>query len=364
MILSDIISEIESFAPLSLQENYDNAGLLTGNHSMNISGALICLDSTEAVIDEAIKKKCNLVIAHHPIIFSGLKKINGYNYVERTIIKAIKNDIAIYACHTNLDNIKAGVNSKIAEKLGLKNAQILSHKKDTLKKIVTFCPVDSAEKIRIALCLAGAGSIGNYDSCSFSLQGEGTFRGNEHSTPYVGKKEELHIEKETRIELVFESCNEKKILNALLKHHPYEQVAYDIFTITNLNQNIGSGMIGEFESEMDAEYFLKKLKEVFKSNLIRHTKIFNKKIKKVGVCGGSGSFLLNQAISAHADAFVSSDFKYHEFFDADEKILVADIGHAESEQFTGEIFYELIQKKFPTFAIQFSEIDTNPINYF
>jgi dinuclear metal center YbgI/SA1388 family protein len=364
MKLQELLKEIELVAPPQLQESYDNAGLIVGNSSMEITGAVICLDSTEEVIDEAIRHKCNLVIAHHPIIFSGLKKINGKNYVERTVIKAIKNDIAIYAAHTNLDNVVQGVNARIGQKLGLRNLRILSPKKGILKKLVTFCPTDHSAAVRDALFEAGAGSIGNYDSCSFNLQGTGTFRATEGADPFVGKVGERHQESETRIEVVFENYKEGGVLKALAETHPYEEVAYDIYLLDNFHKEIGSGMIGEFEHEISEDEFLKLLKTNLKVPLIRHTALRGKAIKRLAFCGGSGSFLLKTAILAGADAFLTADFKYHDFFDADGKILVADPGHFEIEKFTDEIFYELIQKKFPTFAIRFSEINTNPVNYY
>lgn len=364
MILQNIITEIENFAPLPYQESYDNCGLLTGNKQMEITGALLTLDCIEASVDEAIKKKCNLIIAHHPIIFGGLKKLNGNNYVERTVIKAIQNNIAIYACHTNLDNVKLGVNRKIADKLGLVNQQILAPKKSLLKKLVTFVPNDYLEKVRGALFNAGAGNIGNYDQCSFSLLGTGSFMGNENANPFIGKKGELSLENEIRLELIYESHREFSILSALKQNHPYEEVAYDIYQLENYYQNIGSGMVGEFEKALSENEFLEHLKAVFKLKTLKFTQLMNKPIKKVALCGGSGSFLLKNAISSNSDAYVSSDFKYHEFFDAEDKILIADIGHYESEQFTPEIFYEIISNKFPNFATYLTEINTNPVNYF
>lgn len=364
MLLKTIITEIEKFAPLAYQESYDNCGLLTGHKEQEVTGALLCLDCTEAIIEEAIQKKCNLIIAHHPIIFGGLKKINGTNYVERTIIKAIQNNIAIYACHTNLDNVKLGVNKKIADKLGLINQQILSPKKSLLKKLVTFVPATHLEGVRENLFNAGAGNIGNYDSCSFILEGTGSFRGNENSNPFIGEKGKLSLEKETRLELIFETVNESQIISALKQNHPYEEVAYDIYQLENSYQNIGSGMVGELENPIPEKEFLEKLKCIFKVKVIKHTALTNKNIKKVALCGGSGSFLLKNAINSKSDIYISSDFKYHEFFDAENQILVADIGHYESEQFTPEIFYEIIQNKFPTFAIRLSKTNTNPVNYF
>ncbi|MES2568272.1 MAG: Nif3-like dinuclear metal center hexameric protein [Bacteroidota bacterium] len=364
MILHDIISELEKFAPLSYQESYDNCGLLTGNKEMEISGALLCLDCTEAIVEEAIQKKCNLIIAHHPIIFGGLKKINGSNYVERTIIKAIQNNIAIYACHTNLDNVHSGVNKKIADKLGLINTRILAPKKSLLKKLVTFVPSSHLELVRADLFNAGAGNIGNYSQCSFINEGKGTFRPNEFSNPFSGTKGELSIENETRLEVIYETINESQIISALKQNHPYEEVAFDIYQLENTYQNIGSGMIGNLETPIPEREFLERLKSIFKVKFIKHTDFLNKPIKTVSLCGGSGSFLLKNAINSKSDIYISSDFKYHEFFDADNKILVADVGHYETEQFTPEIFYEIISNKFPTFASYLTETNTNPVNYF
>ncbi len=345
MLLKTIITEIEKFAPLAYQESYDNCGLLTGNKEQEITGAILCLDCTEAIVEEAIHKKCNLVIAHHPIIFGDLKKLNGSNYVERTVIKAIQHNIAIYACHTNLDNVKLGVNKKIADKLGLINQQILAPKKSLLKKLVTFVPGSHLEKVREALFQSGAGNIGNYDSCSFVLEGTGSFRGNEHTNPFIGEKGKLSLEKESRIEVIFEAVNEFAIISSLKQHHPYEEVAYDIYQLENTYQHIGSGMVGEFEEAISEIEFFTRLKSVFKLKIVKHTPFLNKSIKKVALCGGSGSFLLKNAISSNSDTYLSSDFKYHEYFDAENKILIADIGHYETEQFTPEIFYEIISNK-------------------
>ncbi len=364
MILKTIIAELEKFAPLSYQEQYDNSGLLTGNAEQEITGALLCLDCIEAVVEEAISKKCNLIIAHHPIIFGGLKKINGKNYVERTIIKAIQNNIAIYACHTNLDNVKLGVNKIIANKLGLINTSILQPKSNLLKKLITFVPNDSLEKVREALFNAGAGNIGNYSDCSFVLNGVGSFKANQQSKPFVGEPGIVHFEKETRLEVIFESYKENVIISNLKQNHPYEEVAYDIINLGNLNHEVGSGLIGEFEKPISENEFLARLKSIFKVKFIKHTKFLNNEIKTVALCGGSGSFLLKNAMSSKSDAYISSDFKYHEYFDAENKVLIADIGHYESEQYTPEIFYDIISNKFPTFATYLTEINTNPVNYF
>jgi dinuclear metal center YbgI/SA1388 family protein len=362
--IKDITNYLETIAPLALQESYDNAGLIVGDDSKEVKGVLICLDSTEEVVDEALKNNCNLVIAHHPIVFSGLKKLNGKNYVERTVIRAIQNNIAIYAAHTNLDNIQQGVNAKICERIGLTNCKILAPKGNLLKKLVTFCPVEHVEKVRKALFDAGCGRIGNYDECSFNAEGTGTFRGGENANPFLGERGKQHHEREIRIETVFESYNEQAVINALFASHPYEEVAYDIYALGNIYQNIGSGMIGDLSSPMDEKEFLKHLKSAMKTGCVRHTKLSGKKVAKVAVCGGAGSFLLNDAIRNKADVFVTADFKYHQFFDADGKIVIADIGHYESEQFTKELFHDLLVKKFSTFAVRLSEVGTNPVNYF
>ena len=364
MQIKQITQYIESIAPMALQESYDNAGLIIGNPEDEVSGALISLDITEEVLDEAIHKKLNLVICHHPIIFSGIKKLNGRNYIERCVAKAIKNDIGIYAAHTNLDSVFGGVNSKICEKLGLQNCKILAPIPGFLKKLVTFVPLADAEKVRIAIWEAGAGHIGNYDSCSYNVTGEGTFRGNEQTNPYVGEKNQLHIENEVRIETIFPKHIQGKVVHALLQAHPYEEVAYDIYPLDNDFAQAGIGMIGELNEPMNETEFLKKLKDTFHCGVVKHTELLGKSIKSVAVCGGAGSSFLNKAIAQKADIFVSGDFKYHQFFDAERKIVIADIGHYESEQFTKEVFYELLTKKFPKFAVHLSATNTNPVSYF
>lgn len=362
--IKDITAAIESFAPLYLQEDYDNAGFITGNNHNECTGVLFSLDCTEAVVYEAIQKKCNLIVAHHPIVFKGLKKITGSNYIERTIILAIKNDIAIYACHTNIDNVIEGVNAKIAEKLGLKNLGILAPKSGILKKLVVFVPLSHVDEVREALFNNGAGHIGNYNNCSFNLKGTGTFKGNEQSTPFVGKPNVLHQEEEVRIETIFETQHQNKIISAMIKAHPYEEVAYDIYSLNNTHSQIGSGIIGELDEALTEVDFMQHVKRVFNLKILKHTALLNKKIKTVAVCGGSGQFLLKNSINSKADSYITADIKYHEFFDADGKLLLIDIGHYESEQFTPEIFYDIVSKKIPKFAIHLSNSNTNPVNFF
>ena len=363
MLLSKITNAIENVAPLQLQESYDNAGLIIGNAKMDINKALICFDVTEEVLDEAISIGANLIISHHPIIFGGIKKLNGKNYVERIVLKAIKNDIALYAAHTNLDNVIAGTNKILAEKLGLKNIKTLSPQSSMLNKLVVFVPQSHKEKVEQAIFNAGAGSIGKYDSCSFQAEGEGTFRAMEGSNPFVGEIGEFHHEKEVRIETVFPKHIKGNIISAMLNAHPYEEVAYDIYNLENKIDNIGAGIIGNLENEADELSFLNKLKEITNAQGIKYTNILGNKIKKVALCGGSGAFLINKAKSAGADIYISGDIKYHEFFDADNSMIIADIGHYESEQFTTALLFSIIKEKLPTFAFQISGINTNPINY-
>ena len=364
MQIIDILRVLENKAPLSLQESYDNAGLLTGSSSWECTGILCSLDTTEAVVLEAKKRGCNLVVAHHPIIFGGLKKINGKNYVEKTVIAAIKNDIAIYAIHTNLDNIIDGVNNRIADKLGLINRRILLPKPGQLMKLYTFVPLDQAEKLRTALYQAGAGNIGEYSEVSFNTDGTGIFKGSENTTPFVGQPGKRHKEKETKIEVIFPAWLQASITKALISAHPYEEVAYDIVSLSNDYQSVGSGLLGELPEALNETGFLHMLKTSFELSVIRHTPLLGKKIQKVAVCGGSGSFLTGKALTAGADVYVTADIKYHEFFDANDRLLLADIGHWESEQFTTDLLIEILQAKFPTFAVLKSGVKTNPVNYF
>jgi len=361
--IKEIIGCIEDFAPLSLQESWDNAGLLTGDLNSEVESGLIALDITEEVIDDAISHGEKLIIAHHPLIFSGIKKLNGSNYVERALIKAIKNDIAIYAAHTNIDVVKNGVSWRMAQKIGLKNVRTLSGEKGLLKKLVVYVPVSHAELVRESLFNADAGEIGNYASCSFNSVGQGTFRGDESTNPFVGKPGVMHAEEEVRIETVFPTYLERKIITAMLEVHPYEEVAYDIFSLENKHDSIGLGVTGNLEYEIEAKEFLVFVKEVFNCQAIRYAGKTDKKIHKVALCGGAGSLLISEAIHSGADIFITGDLKYHQFFDAEDKIILADIGHYESEQFTKELFYEIVTNKFSKFALRLSEVQTNPVNY-
>ncbi|MBL4752519.1 MAG: Nif3-like dinuclear metal center hexameric protein [Flavobacteriales bacterium] len=364
MKIKDLTQYLEEYAPLHYQESYDNCGLQIGGFTQQVKKALVTLDCTEAVIDEAIKYKCDLVIAHHPLIFRGLKTITGANYVERTVLKAIKHKIAIYAIHTNLDHVVGGVNWKIAERLKLNNCRVLAPRANGMMKIFTFCPSAQTDQVRDAMFKAGGGSLGNYDECSFNSSGIGTFRPNANAAPFTGDRGERHKEEEVKIEMIFAAHLKSKMIATLLKAHPYEEVAFDVIALENTNREVGSGLVGELNEEIVPATFMKKLKSAMNCNTIRHTELLKGKIKTVAVCGGAGSFLLKDAIRANADIFITGDFKYHEFFDAEQKIVIADIGHYESEAFTKQLIYEIINKKFPKFALRLSEVNTNPVNYY
>jgi dinuclear metal center YbgI/SA1388 family protein len=361
--VKDVIRCIEEFAPAYYQEDYDNSGMQCGNLNLQVTGILLSIDVTEDVVEEAINTGTNLIISHHPVIFGGIKHLTGQNYTERVLIKAIKNDISIYSCHTNIDNMGNGVSYRMAEKLGLTDISVLKPLSGKLCKLVTYIPDRHLEEVQSAVFEAGAGFIGNYDNCGFTSKGEGTFRANAGAKPFVGEIGKIHSEPEVRFETIFPKHLENKIISALIKAHPYEEVAYDLYMLQNINRNAGAGILGFLPTEMDEVAFLKKVKDVFKVETIRYTPLLNRKVKKIALCGGSGSFLLPDAKRVRADVFLSGDFKYHQFFDAESTILVADMGHFESEQFTLEIFYEVLIKKLPNFAICFTKVKTNPINY-
>lgn len=363
MKIREVVSALERFAPLPLQDGFDNAGLQIGLTDAEATGVLLCLDVTEAVLDEAIALEYNLVIAHHPLIFKGYKSITGRDYVERCILKAIKNDIVVYAAHTNMDNAWGGVNFKIAEKIGLKNVHFLEEKEDALLKLVTFVPAEQAGKVREALFAAGCGCIGNYDSCSYNTEGKGTFRAWEGAHPYCGAIGELHTEREIRIETVLQAYRKAAVTKALLAAHPYEEPAYDFYSLRNTWAQAGAGVIGELEQPEAESEFLTRVKKTFEVECLRHNKLSGREIQTVALCGGSGAFLIPLAVSHHADVFITGEIKYHEFFGHEREILLAEIGHYESEQYTKEIFYAIIRDMFPRLDVQMAKTNTNPIKY-
>ncbi len=364
MQIQEITQFLESLAPLSSQESYDNSGLIVGNPHAEVKNVLISLDCIEATVEEAITKNCELIIAHHPIVFKGMKRLNGGDYVERTVIKAIKNDIAIYAIHTNLDNYRFGVNHEIGTRLKLKNLKVLAPKRNVLSKLICYIPESHFEGVSNAIFAAGGGQIGAYSDCGFSVKGTGTFQPIDGAQPFIGKVNERSEVQERKFETVCSTHTIGKVVAAMQKAHPYEEVAYEVFAMENGNNYEGSGMVGDLEHPMEAKAFLQELKDVFGCGVVRHTDLLDKSIARVAFCGGAGSFLLPMAKRSGADIFVTGDYKYHEFFDAEAQIIIADIGHFESEQYTSNRIAEILTEKFANFAVHLTEVNTNPINYF
>ena len=347
MKIKNIVDILESVAPLSLQESYDNSGLIIGELEQVIDSAIICLDATEDVVREAIELQCKLIIAHHPIVFKGLKRFNNNDYVERVVSLAIKNDIAIYAIHTNLDNaLHNGVNHKIADILGLSNIVTLAPKPQQVKKLTFVSNPIVSNEVRAQLQEIGAGIIypngpEHYISVgSYSLQGQ--------NLPVV------------KVEMSFPADRLGQVLNYLQNR---SDISYEISDISNVHPNIGAGLVGHLPAEMEMSAFLHFLKEKMEVSCLKYTKPHTDKVSKVALCGGSGSFLLGNAIRQKADIFISSDFKYHDFFDANDNITIADIGHYESEQFTMQLIFEIISNKLPNFAVHYTKCRTNPVFY-
>ncbi len=362
--VQDVVQYLDQLAPFAYQESYDNAGLLVGDPQMAVTAVLTALDTTEAVLDEALERGCNLIVAHHPIVFGGLKSFTGRNYVERVVIKAIQNNLAILVAHTNLDNVlQQGVNGKIADRLGLQARRVLAPKGALLKKLYTFVPHAALDTVSNALFKAGAGHIGHYSECSFQSQGTGTFKAQTGANPTVGTIGTRHREAETKLEVIFEGFRQNALIRALQQAHPYEEVAYDVVRLEQDHPQVGAGIVGQLETPMPAVEFLKRLKDQMQTDCVRYTELCKKDIQRVAVCGGAGSFLLGAAKRAKADVFITADYKYHQFFDADGRLIIADIGHYESEQFTIELLNELLTKKFTNFAVYCTKVTTNPINY-
>ncbi|MDV7140964.1 Nif3-like dinuclear metal center hexameric protein [Maribacter sp. TH_r10] len=363
MIVKEVTGILEELAPLAHAEDFDNVGLLVGDGNQEVSGILVTLDTLENVVDEAIAHNCNLIVSFHPIIFSGLKKLSGDTYVQRVVIKAIQHKIAIYSMHTALDNSVDGVNAKICEILGIMEPKILIPQKNTIKKLTTYAPLEAVEDLKNALYNAGAGTIGNYSNCSFTTKGIGSYKANENATPTKGDIGKTHFEEEMQINITFTSSVEKKVMNALFKNHPYEEVAYEVLTLENTNQDIGMGMIGSLNKPMKEIDFLNLVKERMHAKGIRHSALLDKNIEKVAVLGGSGAFAIKAAKAAGADLFITADVKYHQFFEAEDSMVIADIGHFETEQFTKNLLVDYLTKKIPNFAVRLSESKTNPIKY-
>ena len=364
MRIKELTKALEAWAPRSLQEEYDNCGLQVGDPETEISSAMVCLDCTEAVVEEAAAAGCGLIISHHPVIFRGLKNLVATSYVERTVLAALKHNIALYAIHTNLDNVIDGVNGEIAKRIGARSMQVLVPKSAQLRKLIVFVPAEHAEQVRSALFSTGAGHVGNYDECSFDTTGQGRFRPGPGAAPISGRVGERHVASEVRLEVIYHTPKETAILHAMRAAHPYEEVAHDIIPLSNAHQGVGSGLLAEFDEPMDESAFLAKLKQIFGLKAIRHTQLLGRPVKRVALCGGSGAFLIGKAKAAGADAYITADVKYHEFFDADAKLLLADIGHYGSEQFTMDLIQRRLGELFPTFAVRLTKIVTDPIYHF
>lgn len=363
MTVHAITQLLEELAPLALAEDFDNVGLLVGNPTMNVTGILVTLDTLEHVVEEALEKKCNMIVSFHPIIFKGLTKLTGSTYVERVVIKAITHNIAIYSMHTALDNSNLGVNAKICEVLGIANPKILIPKARALKKLTTYTPLAHAETVKAALFKAGAGAIGHYSHCSFSVEGIGSFKSGEEAQPSVGKVGEVRQEKEVQITLIYPFEKERDVLQTLFKAHPHEAVTYEVVTLDNLRHTVGMGMIGALDTAMEEKAFLKRVKKRMHAAVIRHSQLLGKKVKRVAVLGGSGAFAINAAKRANADVFITADLKYHQFFEAEKQLILADVGHFETEQFTKALLVDYLMKKIPNFAVSLSGSITNPIKY-
>ena len=361
--VADVALHIERIAPLAYQEHYDNAGLLVGQASWPVRAVLLALDVTPEVVEEAVEQGANLIVAHHPLIFSGLKRLTGQNYVQRAVMTAIKHDVAIYAAHTNLDSAPQGVSHAIAQRLGLQRTQVLRQQRNGLLKLVTFVPHEHLENVRAVMFTAGVGHIGNYDCCSFGVEGHGTFRALADANPFVGKAGELHTEPETRLEVIVPRHRLSAAVRALVQAHPYEEVAYDIIPLENPNPEVGLGLVGELPQAMPVGAFLQMLKTRFDAAALRHTAPIGETVRRVAFCGGSGAELLSDALAQQADVFITSDIKYHQFFDADGRIMLVDIGHYEIEHCTIDLLFEHLTKKFTTFAVRKTAISTNPVNY-
>ena len=365
----DLARLLEAAAPLAYQESYDNAGLQCGNPQAEVTGVLIALDCTPAVVAEALRRGCNVVVCHHPVIFRPLKRLTGANEVEQTLIAALKNDVAIYAAHTNLDNVRGGVNDKLAEKLGLRKTRVLAPQSGTLARLITYVPhrpedqqAEVAGRVLAALYAAGAGQVGQYANCSFQTPGTGTFTPGAGTRPLIGTPNQPETVPELRLEVLLPLHRQAAVLRALRAAHPYEEVAYELIKLEN-TQEVGAGLVGELPAPMAPAAFRAMLKAQLLVPVVRHT-AFEREIRTVAICGGAGAFLIGAARAAGADAYVTGDVKYHEFFGAEGQLMLCDVGHFESEQFTNEVFSDLLTAGFGrTFAVLISETPTNPVQY-
>ncbi len=332
MTCNQIFNFIESWAPKGAAWQKDNPGLQAGDPNSQVENIFLCLELTKEAFDEAVKRKCNFIFTHHPLIFQPLKKLNLQTDKTSILLSGlIKNNITLYSAHTNLDFTKGGVSFQLAEKLGLQNLRFIDKLENSLYKLSVFVPEKNAAALSEALFAEGAGVIGEYKKCSFRSQGRGTFEGSENSNPAVGKAGRFEETDEVKIEFTLESWKLDKVLTALVKNHPYEEPAYDVYPTLTGNTNYGYGAVGELPEEMEEENFLTHVCDSLNAPGLRYASGKNGKVKTVAVCGGSGSDLLYKAMGIKADALITADVKYHTFQDAEGKILLADAGHYETE---------------------------------
>ena len=368
MTIGELTTYLEDWAPPGAAWERDNVGLQIGSREKKLKNILLCLELNQEVLNEALDKKCNFIFTHHPLIFNPLKRIDTQKDLQAKLIEVIiKNDLTVYSAHTNLDFTKDGVSFELAKTLKLKNINFLETEESNQFKVVLFVPEKYLEKVAGAVFSAGGGIIGEYKNCSFRLKGEGTFQGSEKSNPAIGKKLRMEKVEETRLELIVDSWNLKKVISALMKTHPYEEPAYDVYPLKNRNVNYGEGAIGELTAKMNEKQFLGHVNKSLKTEAVRFCRGKNTSIQKVAVCGGAGSGLLKSAVAAGADAFITADIKYHTFHDALGNILLIDAGHYETEIFS----LNAVQKKIETYFGKNRNIkvykysrSTNPIKFY
>ena len=365
MTIKDVTTFLEQKFPLYLQEDFDNCGVQCGDVRQEISGAMVCFEMSEQVIDEAIDKGCNLVISHHPLMLKrGICKIVPTDRVGAMICKALAHNMVLYSMHTNIDSGEGGGNDAFAEKLRLRNVKVLEPHKGMYRKLVVFVPKENAETLKSALFAVGCGVQGNYDSCGYTLHGQGQFRPLEGANPHIGEENHLEHVDEERVEMIYPTGLQRAVVQAIYDNHPYEEPAFDLLPLENESRTIGLGRIGELPKELPVSDFLGYLKDNLGFIHCRYCGDETKMIRKVAVCGGGGSSFIDLAIASGADAYVSGDFKYHDFFKSYQKTLLVDIGHYEGEFFIKNIIFNLLNEKFSTFATLISKMESLEVKFF
>jgi len=350
MTCGEIFKYIRSWAPEEIAWNKDNVGLQVGSAKRKVKNILLALDLNMKVIIEAVKKDCNIIITHHPLLFNPLRKIDtDQDNTSLLVEKLIKHDITLFSAHTNLDFTKDGVSFELAKTLKLTNLRFLSNIKSAQYKLIVFVPEGHIEKVASAIFENGGGIIGEYSNCSFRTKGQGSFKGSKKTSPSIGKKLNYEKTDEIKLEVLIDSWKLNEILSAIRSVHPYEEIAYDVYPLNNENVNYGIGAIGELHTAMNQREFFNHVSKSLKINNFRYTTGKTNKIKTVAVCGGSGSEVIPAAIKKGADALITADIKYHTFFDNERKILLIDAGHYETEIFSlnevNKRLADLIKKK-------------------